>query len=40
MQIMTVDIMGLLPVTAEGNKSVLVAVHYFMRWVEAYRIPN
>ena len=29
-----------IPVTAYGNKYVLVAVDYFTRWVEAYGIPN
>ena len=41
MQIVTVDIMGPLPMTTEEiNWYVLVAVHYFMRWIEAYGTPN
>ena len=40
LQIVAVDILGPLPVTAQGNKYVLVACDCFTRWVEVYAIPN
>ena len=35
-----VDITGPFPVTASGNRFVLVAMDYFTKWPEAYAIPN
>ena len=40
MLIVSVDIMGPLPITDEGNKYVLVAMDYFPRWAEAYPTKN
>ena len=40
LQIVAVDILGPLPVTAQGNKYVLVACDCFTRWVEVYAIQN
>ncbi|KAL5510330.1 hypothetical protein EMCRGX_G005859 [Ephydatia muelleri] len=40
MLIVSVDIMGPLPITDEGNKYVLVVMDYFPRWAEAYPTKN
>eukprot|EP00731_Ephydatia_muelleri_P026491 Em0018g591a len=40
LQIVAVDILGSYPVTAQGNKYVLVACDCFTRWVEVYAIQN
>ena len=40
MQLVSIDILGPLPVTEEGNKYVLAAVDHFTRWVEAFPIRN
>ena len=40
MQLVSIDIVGPLPVTEEGNKYVLAAVDHFTRWVEAFPIRN
>ena len=40
MQIVATDILGLLPITPNGNSYLLAASDYFTRWVEAYPIPN
>ncbi len=33
-----VDILGPFPVTEAGNRFVLVAMDYFMKWSEAYAV--
>ena len=35
-----VDLMGPLPETSRGNRCILVTVDYFIRWVEAFPLPN
>ena len=40
MQLVSIDIIGPLPVTEEGHKYVLAAVDHFTRWVEAFQIRN
>ena len=40
MQLVSIDILGPLPVTEEGNKYVLAAVDRFTRLVEAFPIRN
>ena len=39
-QIVAVDIMSSLPETETGNSDILVAGDYYIRWMEAYPIPN
>ena len=40
MHLVSIDILGPLPVIEEGNKYVLAAVDHFTRWVEAFPIRN
>lgn len=40
MERVAVDIAGPLPLTANGNKYICVAMDYFTKWPEAYAIPN
>ena len=40
MQLVSIDILGPLPVTKERNKYVLAAVDHFTRWLEAFPIRN
>ena len=40
MQVVTVDTMGPLSTTREGNRHVLVAGDYCTKWFEASDIPN
>ena len=35
-----IDLMGPLPMTKQGSKHLLVVVDYFMRWVEAFPLPD
>ena len=39
-QIVALDIMGPLPKSNQGNRYILVISDYFIRWAEAYGIPN
>ncbi|KAG9282328.1 hypothetical protein AMEX_G970, partial [Astyanax mexicanus] len=39
-QRIALDIVGPLPVTATGNKYILVIADYFSKWAESYAIPN
>ena len=34
------DLLGSLPSTVRGNRSVLVVGDYLTKWMEAYSIPN
>jgi len=40
LEMVAVDIMGPLPVNANGNRYILVAEDYFTKWLEAWAIPN
>lgn len=40
MERMTLDIMGPLPITDDGNMYVLVVADYYTKYVEAYAIPD
>ena len=40
MQIVSVDILGPLPMTETGNSYILVVGDHFTKWMEAYSIPN
>ena len=35
-----VDILGLLPVSGQGNKYLLIVDDYFAKWVQAYSLEN
>ena len=34
------DLLGLLPVTDSGNKWILVVGDYYLKWMEAYPLPD
>jgi hypothetical protein len=36
----TTDILGPLPITHRGNKYILVATDYFIKWVEVFPVPD
>ena len=40
MERVAIDITGPLPVSASGNRYILVAMDYFSKWPETYAIPN
>ncbi|XP_042234639.1 protein NYNRIN-like [Homarus americanus] len=40
MERVAVEIAGPLPLTADGNRYICVAINYFTKWPEAYAIPN
>ena len=40
MEWITIDVLGPLPTTDEGNQYLLIAADYFTKWVEAYPLPN
>ena len=40
LQIVAMDIMGPFPMSAQGNRYILVVSDYFTRWIEAYSIPD
>ena len=40
MERVAIDITGPLPVSASGNRYILVVMDYFSKWPEAYAIPN
>lgn len=35
-----IDIVGLCPITDNGNEYIIVLSDYFSKWVEAYAVPN
>ncbi|GFW69582.1 retrovirus-related Pol polyprotein from transposon 412 [Trichonephila clavipes] len=39
-ELIAFDILGPLPRSSDGNNLILVAMYYFTKWPEAYRIPN
>jgi len=39
-QILGMDILGSLPTTKRGNRSIILFTDYYTKWVEAYAIPN
>ena len=34
------DLLGRLPITPRGNKSILVVTDYFTKWVEVFPVPD
>lgn len=40
MQVVAVDITGLLPESEAGNRYILVVEDYFTKWMEVYAIPD
>jgi hypothetical protein len=35
-----IDVAGLFPLSDQGNRYLLITMDYFMKWLEAYAIPN
>jgi hypothetical protein len=35
-----IDVAGLFPRSNQGNRYLLIAMDYFMKWPETYTIPN
>ena len=40
MDIVTMDILGPVNKTVQGNIQILLVVDYFTKWIEMYPIPN
>ena len=40
MERVTIDVIGPLPKTAEGNRFIPVVCDYFTKWLDAYAIPG
>ena len=40
MEWLAIDILGPLPQSKQGNKYILIAADYFIKWVEAYHLVN
>jgi len=40
MEIMRIDLLGPLTITKDGNQYILVLVNLFMKWIEAWAIPD
>ena len=40
LELMVVDIVGPIPITARGNRFICVTMDYFSKWPEAYALPT
>ena len=40
MEWLAIDFLGPLPQSKQGNKYILIAANYFIKWVEAYPLVN